>query len=82
MKPQLFLICSLSRKCEIFLPDSEVDVLLLSYKYSVHLLWFVQSLIHVRFFVTPCRVALQAPLFLHYLPEFAQIHVHGVGDSI
>ena len=31
---------------------------------------------------TPWTVACQAPLVLHYLPEFAQIHVHWVGDSI
>ena len=28
------------------------------------------------FFATPWTAACKAPLSLHYLPEFAQIHVH------
>ena len=37
--------------------------------------------LYVRFFVTPWTVVHQAPVF-HYLPEFAQTHVHWVSDSI
>ena len=39
----------------------------------------VQSLSCLRLFVTPCSM----PGFpvLHYLPEFAQIHAHWVGDA-
>ena len=35
----------------------------------------VQSLSHVRLFVTPWTAACQDSVF-HYLPEFAQTHVH------
>ena len=39
----------------------------------------VQSLSHVRLFVTPCNATPDIPVF-HYLPEFAQIYVHGVSE--
>ena len=35
----------------------------------------VQLLSHVRLFATPWTAARQADLALHYLPEFAKIHV-------
>ena len=37
--------------------------------------------LYVRFFVTPWTVVHQAPVF-HYLPEFAQTHVHCISDVI
>ena len=39
----------------------------------------VQWLSHVWLFGSPCMP--HSPVF-HYLPEFAQIHVHWVGDAI
>ena len=36
---------------------------------------------HVQLFVVPWTAALQDSV-LHYLPEFAQTHVHWVGDAI
>ena len=41
----------------------------------------VQSLSHVRLFVTSGTAAHQSSV-LYYLPEIAQIHVHWVGDAI
>ena len=41
----------------------------------------VQLLSHVWLFVTPWTAAHQAPV-LHYVPEFAQIHVQWVCDAI
>ena len=41
----------------------------------------VQSLSHVQLFVTPWTAACQASLSFP-VPEFAQIHVHWVGDAI
>ena len=40
-----------------------------------------QSLCRVRLFVTPWTAARQASL-VHYLPEFAQTHVHWIVDAI
>ena len=42
------------------------------------------SVSHVWLFVTPWIAACQASLFftIHHLPEFAQTHVHWVGDAI
>ena len=48
---------------------------------SILLVVAVQSLSHVQLFVTPWTAVCQASV-LHYLSEFAQIHVHGVGDAI
>ena len=42
----------------------------------------VESLIHVQFFVAPWAAACQASPVFHYLPEFAQSHVHWVSDAI
>ena len=42
----------------------------------------VQLLSHVQLFVTPWTAARQTPFVLHYLLEFAQIHVHRVSDAI
>ena len=42
----------------------------------------VQSLSHVLVFVTPWTAAYLSFLVLHYLPEFAQTHVHWVIDAI
>ena len=42
----------------------------------------VQSLNHVRLFVTPWTAALQASLSITKSPELAQTHVHWVGDAI
>ena len=42
----------------------------------------VQSLGRVPLFETPWMAAGQASLVLHQLPEFAQIHVHRIGDAI
>ena len=42
----------------------------------------VQSLSCVRLFVTPWTAAYQGFSVLHYLPEFASIHVHQVRDVI
>ena len=42
----------------------------------------VQLLSHVLIFVTPWTAALPVFPALHYLPEFAQIHVHWVSDAI
>ena len=42
----------------------------------------VHSLSLVPLFATPWTAARQASLFLQCLPEFAQIHVHRVGDAI
>ena len=43
----------------------------------------VQLLRNVILFVTPWTAAHQASFpVLHYLPEFAQTHVHWVGDAI
>ena len=36
----------------------------------------VQSLSHVQLFETPWTAAMPGSPVLHYLPEFAQIHVH------
>ena len=36
----------------------------------------VQSLSCVRLFVTPTDCSMPGSSVLHYLPEFAQIHVH------
>ena len=43
----------------------------------------VQSLSHVQLFVIPKTIDWSMPgsSDLHYLLEFAQIHVHGVGDA-
>ena len=53
---------------------------------SLSTFWFivvaVQLLSHVRLFVTPWTAARQSFPVLHYLPEFAQTHVHWVGDAI
>ena len=50
------------------------------YKYSCAVI--VQSLSHALLFVTPWTAAHQASPVLHYLPEFAQTHVHWVSDAI
>ena len=42
----------------------------------------VQSLSHVGLFATPWTAAYQASLSFHYLPKFAQTHVHWVDDAI
>ena len=42
----------------------------------------VQSLSHVQLFETPWTVAMPGSPVLHYLPEFAQIHVHWFSDAI
>ena len=42
----------------------------------------VQSLSHVRLFVTPWIAARQASLVYHQLLEFTQTHVHWVSDAI
>ena len=42
----------------------------------------VQLLSGVWLFATPWTAAHQAPLVLHHLLEFAQTHVHRVGDAI
>ena len=45
--------------------------------------WSVfQSLSPVQLFVTLWTAAFQASLSFHYLPEFAQTHVHWVSDDI
>ena len=47
----------------------------------VNLLLFIGSNKNVQGFATPWTGAHQAPV-LYYLPEFAQIHVHLIGDAI
>ena len=53
-------------------------------KQSAFLSWVAvaQSLSHVQLFATPWTAACQASLVHHYLPEFAQAHVHWVSDDI
>ena len=46
------------------------------------MLYIVQSLSHVKLFVTPWTVSMLGFPVLHCLPEFGQIHVHWVGDAI
>ena len=36
----------------------------------------VQSLSHIRLFVTPWTAACQASFVLHHLPELTQTHIH------
>ena len=43
---------------------------------------FVQLLSHVQLFVTPVDCNTPGFPVLHYLPEFAQTHVHWVDDAI
>ena len=42
----------------------------------------VQLLSHICLFANTGTTAHQASLCFHHLLEFAQIHVHGVGDAI
>ena len=49
---------------------------------SVIVVIVVQLLSHVQLFVTPWTAAMQGFPVLHYLPEFAEIHVHWVSDAI
>jgi len=42
----------------------------------------VQSLSHVRLFATPMNFSTPGFPVLHYVLEFAQTHVHSVGDAI
>ena len=42
----------------------------------------VQSSGRVRLFTTPWTAACQALPVPHRLPEFAQVHIHGIGDAI
>ena len=42
----------------------------------------VQSLSHVQLFANPMDCSSLGSSVLHYLLEFAQIHVHGVSDTI
>ena len=42
----------------------------------------IQLLSHVRLFVTPWTASTPGFPVLHYLSEFAQVHVHWVGDAI
>ena len=49
---------------------------------SIHLCIAVQSLSRVWLFVTPWNAACRAFPVLHHLSEFAQTHVHQVGDAI
>ena len=42
----------------------------------------VQLLSHVWLFVTPWTAACQASLSAHHPPDFAQVHVHWIGDAI
>ena len=53
-----------------FFPSSPVPSLLSSKPFFV-----VQSLSHVRLFVTLCMQDTSFPV-LHYLPEFTKTHVH------
>ena len=41
----------------------------------------IQSLSHFQL-CDPTDCSVPGSSVLHYLPEFAQIHVHGVGDAI
>ena len=58
---------------------------------TIHMTWFlgddvnpavVQLLSHVWLFVTPWTAACQASLSAHHPPDFAQVHVHWIGDAI
>ena len=51
--------------------------------YADSLVVVVQSLGHVQLFATSCCICCTPgfPVF-HYLPEFAQTHVHWLGDAI
>ena len=57
--------------------DKEVEESLLLEYFVV-----VQSLGHLLLFVTPWAATYLSFLVLHYLPEFAQTHVHWVIDAI
>ena len=50
--------------------------------YVLKTIFVVQSLHHVRLFVTPMDCSTPGFPVLHYLLEFAQTHVHGVNDAI
>ena len=42
----------------------------------------VQSISYVQLFVTPTNCSMPGFPVLHYLPEFAQTHIHWVSDTI
>ena len=48
--------------------------------YAVYVV--VQSLSHAQLFCSPMDCSMPGFPVLHYLPEFAQIHVHSVNDAI
>ena len=50
--------------------------------YSIFVIVVVQSLSHFRVFATPMDCSTPGSSVLHNLLEFAQIHVHWVGEAI
>ena len=54
----------------------------LGWKFQSELRTVVQLLSYIWLLVTPWTAAWQAFPVLHHLPEFAQIHVHWVSNSI
>ena len=68
--------------CTSILVHSKMMIQLMMDKYTGKAFVVVQLLSHVQLFMTPWTAACQASVFLYYLPEFAQTHIHWVKDAI
>ena len=62
--------------CTSILVHSKMMIQLMMDKYMGKAFVVVQLLSHVQLFMTPWTAACQASVFLYYLPEFAQTHIH------
>ena len=70
------ILCANLTGVEIFELKNEMFQMIVNQINDVVQFSSVQSLSHVRLFVTPCIAARQGLPGYHQLPEFTQTHVH------